>query len=158
MIQEIAAVVGGILGAGGAIRQGNANAGVANYNATIADQNAQLMDQQGAEAERRSLVNSRKIIGMGEADAGASGITGGTFQAILRNSAAQGELNALTIKNNADIKATAFRNEAGLDRYRAGNATTTGNINAATSLLGTVSGQYRGGSSIGNGDDSAEGN
>lgn len=133
---EAAMAAGTALSAVGPINQGNADAGVANYNADMADQNAQITTAQGEEQARRSLVQSRKMIGSEGAAYGASGVSGGSAEWVMRNSAAQGELNALTIKNNAAIKSSAYSNEAALDRFRGTNAETAGYIKASAALLG----------------------
>lgn len=121
----------------GAIQQGNSNASVASYNAQIANQNAGIVEAQGIEQERRSRVQSAKAIGGEQAAYGASGVSSdGSAMDVIRNSAANAELNALTIKNNADIKVTALQNEEALDYYRASNDRTSGYLNAASSLVG----------------------
>lgn len=133
-----AAMAGGAaIGAVGSIGQGNANGNVADYNAQIANQNAATVEAQGAEQERRSLVNSNKVLGQEGAAYGASGVgSTGSAMDVMRNSAANGELNALTIKNQADVKATAYANEAALDQFRGSNDRTAGYLNAAAGLLG----------------------
>lgn len=136
----MASAVGGIISsplqAAGAIMQGDSDANIATYNENVAQQSAGLTEAQGAEQARRSLVNSTKMIGGMRAAYGASGVSaGGSVADVLRSSAAQGELNSLTIKNTADIKATALTNEASLDSYRANMDRSAGYVNAATSLL-----------------------
>jgi hypothetical protein len=101
--------------------QADAEIEVANYNADTALREALQTEEQGAELERRSRVESGKALGAAEAAYGASGVSGVSAQAVLRNSAAQGELDALTIKHSADLKAYALRRGAGLDKMRAGN-------------------------------------
>lgn len=135
---SVAMAAGTGLGMLGAVRQGNANANVAEYNASISEQNASIVEAQGAEQARRSLVNTHKLIGAQQAAYGASGVASdGSAMDVMRASAAQGELNALTLKNNAAIKANAYRNEANLDRYRGNNDKIAGYMNAAsTGLMG----------------------
>lgn len=147
---------GSALGAVGSLNQANSNANIAIYNSENAINNANTTTEQGAEAARRSLVNSRKTMGQETAAYGASGVTGnGSAAWVLRNSAAQGELNALTITNAAAIKAQAFTNEANLDIYRAGNDKTSGYIGAASSLLKGAS-SLAGGASGGGGSSSGD--
>jgi hypothetical protein len=126
---------GSLLAANSSIEQAKANSEIAKYNAKIADQNADQVTQMGEENARRSLINSAKMIAAGRASYGAAGVSGGSVQDVLRAGAAQGELDALTIKYNAEVKATAFRNEANLDRYKAENQTVAGNANAAGDIL-----------------------
>lgn len=155
MAEMIPAIGGATLKAAGSIYQGNSDANIAQYNEQIADQNATLVTQQGQEEARRSLVNSRKFIGQEEAGYGASGVSGGSAQWVMRASAAQGELNALTIQNNADVKAQAYRNEANLDQFRAQNMRMKGYAGAASAVLGFLgggSGPLGGGSGGGSAD------
>lgn len=150
-----ASLAGTGLQATGSIEQGNENASVANYNATIAQQNAGTVTAQGAEEARRSLINSNKVTGAAQANFGASGVAaGGSASDVLRSSAAQGELNALTIKNSAGIKATAYNNEAALDQYRAQNMAQAGQMKGASSILSYVGSLGSGGSSSSAADDS----
>lgn len=152
---EAAAGAGTGLSVVGDLQQGYANSNVAGYNATTATNNAATVTAQGAEEARRSLVASSKVIGTEAAGYGASGVqAGGMGAAVMRNSATQGALNASTIENNAAIKATAYQNEAGLDRYRGTNDITAGYMGAAGALLKGGSGGLGGGS--GGGDDGDE--
>lgn len=148
---------GNALGVAGPISQGYQDKGVADYNAQVADNDASVVQAQGDEEARRSLVNSRKMTGDAQAAYGASGVGNtGSAQWVLRNSAAQGELNALTIKNNASIKATALTNESALDRFRGQNELTAGYVKGASSLLSSI-GSFTGAapSSGGNGNASS---
>lgn len=121
----------------GAIHQGNANAAISEYNANVANNSAAIVQQQGAEQERLARISASKQIGMMTASYGASGVTGdGSAEDVIRNSAANAELNALTLKSNTDIKATALKNEASLDYYRANNDRVSGYFNAFAGALG----------------------
>lgn len=134
---EAASVAGKALGAVGDIRQGNSNANLADYNAQVANQNAALILNQGAEQERRARLQASKVIGGMRAAYGASGVTAdGSAADVIRSSAANAELNALTIRNGAQIKATALQNEASLDYYRASNDRVSGYLGASGDLIG----------------------
>ena len=150
---EYASAAGTGLSMVGSISQGNSNANVADYNADVAGANASTVTQQGAEEARRSLVNTRKFEGQEGAAYGASGVSGGSAQDVMRSTAAQGALNALTITNNAAIKATSYTNEANLDTYRAGNDQMAGYLGAASALTKGLSGGGGGGGSSSGGDD-----
>lgn len=131
------AVAGKGLAAVGDIRQGNANENVADYNAQVANQNADLVQSQGAEQARLAQLQADRVIGGMRAAYGASGVTSdGSAADVIRNSAANAELQQLTIKNAADIKSTALRNEASLDYYRASNDRVAGYMNAASDIIG----------------------
>lgn len=140
-VGDAASIAGAGLAAYGAYSQGQDNAYIARYNAQIADQSAAQVTAMGQEDARRSLVNSYKVLSGGKAAYGASGVSGGSTNDVLRAGASQGELNALTIQYNANVKANAFTNEGNLDRYRAGNDETAGDVGAASDVLkgvGTV--------------------
>lgn len=128
-------LAGAALAANGSLYQAQANSQIAIYNAKLADQNADQVIAMGTENARRSLIKSSKMIAAGRAAYGAAGVSGGSVQDVLRAGAAQGELDALTIKYNAEVKATALRNEANLDRYKAANQTVAGDYNAAGDIL-----------------------
>lgn len=128
-------LAGAGIAANGSIEQARANSQIALYNAKVADQNADQVTAMGEENARRSLIHSSKLVAAGRAAYGAAGVSGGSVQDVLRAGAAQGELDALTIKYNADVKATAYRNSANLDRYKAQNQIVAGNNNAAGDIL-----------------------
>lgn len=133
---QAAMAAGSAIQAVGAIRQGNANANMSEYNAQVADQNAALVQSQAAEAVRRQRIQSATQIGAMHAAYGASGVTAdGSALDVLQSSAAKAELDALTIQNQGDIKATAYRNESSLDKYRAGNERIAGYFGGASALL-----------------------
>lgn len=140
-VAAVAAMAAGSgLSAIGSIYQGQANENVAKFNAQVANQNAESVIGQGKELARRALVNSRKMLGAERAGFAAAGVTQtGSAQWVMRNSAAQGELDALTIQNNAATKAIAFKNEAMLDTQRGRTAKTAGQLGAASELLHGVS-------------------
>lgn len=136
MAQAALMAAGPALNVAGAIHQGNSNAAISEYNAQMANRNAGIVQQQGAEQERRSRVQAGKQIGGMVSAYGASGVSSdGSAADVIRNSAANAELNALTIRNNADIKATALRNEASLDYYRANNDRVAGYMNAVATMI-----------------------
>lgn len=100
-----------------------ATARAATYNADIARQNAQLEIDAGYEMERRYRTGSEAEIAESKARFAASGIeVSGSALDVLANSAANAELNALTIRHDATIKANAFLNSETLGRFQATQA------------------------------------
>lgn len=90
---------------------------IANYNADISDQNAQLSAQAATDAVRRGANDAgdlrdkvRRINATGRATQGSSGllVDQGNFADVIDQNVAFGELNALTIQNNADREAFGF--------------------------------------------------
>lgn len=130
-----ASIVGTGLSMLGSIKQGNDEANVSDYNAQIASQNAGLAVEQSSEDARRSLVKTAMVVGNDQANYAASGVTGeGSAADVLRSSAAQGELDALSIQNQGAVKANAYMNEAQLDEYKGSNDQESGYLGAAASL------------------------
>lgn len=131
------------MGAAGSISQGNANAAAANYNADIASQNAALTRAQGAENERKARVAARKQLGDMKASAGATGVSADSYFDVIGESAANAELDALNVRYDAESRATAYDNEARIQRFSAKQSKTAGRINAVSSLLGGTTQAYQ---------------
>lgn len=132
----IAAGVGGLMSAVGAIQQGSAARQAGEYNAQVAGQNSALALQQGTEEARRYRIQARKQIGDMRANYGASGVQmEGSPLDYLEESAASAELDALSIEHGANVKAAGFGNEASSSRYEGRQAQKSGYFSAAGSLL-----------------------
>lgn len=100
-----------------------ATARAATYNADIAKQNAALELQAGAEQERRYRVSAESELADTRASIAASGVeVSGSALDALANSAANSELNALTIRHDSVVKANAFLNSETLDHFQAAQA------------------------------------
>ncbi|OGT79396.1 MAG: hypothetical protein A3J35_04355 [Gammaproteobacteria bacterium RIFCSPLOWO2_02_FULL_52_10] len=120
----------------GAIRQGQSQAASSDYNAAVARNNAVYARQVAAENERRQRILTRKTIGGARAGYGASGVTlEGTPLDVPRESAANAELDALTIRHQGELAARGYENTATLDTFAASGARTGGYISAADELL-----------------------
>ena len=99
----------------------DAQAQAAEFNRIVALQNRVLSLEQGAEAERRFRVQSQ--IGIGKIRAGYKGLTlDGSPQDVIEFSAANAELDALTIRHEYDLRALGFQNSATLDEFQAREA------------------------------------
>lgn len=140
------------LGAVGSIEQGNATSAADKYNAQIAANNAIIATQSAnyagaagtAQAEQAGL-QSRAKLGALVANEGASGvdINSGSNLQVQSSARELGELNAITIRSNAARTAYGYQvqgandtAESTLDSMAANNATTAGEIGAASSVLG----------------------
>jgi hypothetical protein len=150
-----ATAVGGVVSAAGAMQQGAAakqaadyQAAVARNNQIIASQNAVQTRQAGEIEAQTASMRSAQAIGAAKAKAAASGLDVNQGSPVdVRDSAAQiGMLDALTIRNNALVKATGQENqsnaygaEATLDTMKGRNAESAGQIGAFTSILGSAS-------------------
>lgn len=143
---------GAITGASGALTTGKANAEAAQYQAAVArnnqivaEQNAQYAVQAGRRQEETQRQKTAQTIGMQRAAMAHNGIDIGSGSALnLQSDAAMvGELDALTIRNNALRQAINFSNQgaayganAGLLDKQASNAKKAGNMGAFSSIVG----------------------
>lgn len=129
-----AMAAGAALSAVGSIRGGNAVANAAEYNAQNAEANAQESRQQASEEERRVRVQARKQIGAARANYGASGVTTeGSALDVLEESAANAELDALTVRHQGEMKARNFEQYANMERFKGREAKVAGYLGAAGS-------------------------
>lgn len=125
-------MAGDAISAVGAINQGKADSMAGEYNAQSAEQNAAYSLQQAKENERRQRIVSKKFLGDIRASYGASGITTeGSALDVLEESAANAELDALTIRHEGQVKATGYLNEARYSRIAGENAKNASYLKAA---------------------------
>lgn len=126
---------------------------VSDYNASVADLQALDATQRGAEEESRFRTSVRGIIGQQRAGQAASGVDVGFGSAVdvQADAAMLGELDALTIRNNAareawgyQVQAADLRKRAAITRKEGVNQAAAGveqqkasRYAAAGSLIGT---------------------
>jgi len=155
MISTVGSAVGSVTSAVGSVTQGRANsdaamyqAAVARNNALVADQNAQYAIEAGRRSESAQRQKTAQLIGAQRASMAANGIdiNSGSPLNLQADTAQVGELDALTIRNNAARQAYNFRVQAGdfeanagLLTMQAANAKKAGNIGAFSSLVGGAS-------------------
>jgi hypothetical protein len=118
-------------------KQGQYQSAVARNNQSIAEQNANLITQQGAVAEQTQRQKTAQLIGMERANEGASGVSldSGSPLRLQSDTATLGEVDALTIRNNAAIAAWGARSQASSFGSQAKADALTGELNAGGSLL-----------------------
>ena len=155
MLSSAASLVGAVTGARGAIDAGGANADAATYQAAVArnnkiisDQNATYALQAGKASESNQRQKTAQTIGAQRAAMAANGIDIGSGSPLnlQADTAMIGELDALTIRNNALRNAINFSRQASdfganaslLDR-RAESSRNAGNLNAISSIVGGAS-------------------
>jgi hypothetical protein len=135
----------------GTIQEGRAAKSAANYNAQVAERNAQYADYQakdatarGAEDERRQRVKTQQMIGTQRAQMAANGmdLSDGDGLNIQTQTAQQGTVDALIIRQNAEREAFGyktnsynFRAEAGMQRAAGKNAVRSSYISALGTTL-----------------------
>jgi hypothetical protein len=142
------------IGAVGASNTGQAQQGAANYNAAIADRNAKIASenathagQAGEQQAAMSEMKTRAAVGAMKANQAASGVdvNSGSPLDVQSSAASLGELDAISIRSKATRDAygytnqsTSFTEQGQLDRSTGGNAAAAGDINAATTFLGSA--------------------
>jgi hypothetical protein len=144
-----ALVIGAVISAYSAVRAGQAQSAQAKYMGKVAQQNADATLQQGAAAQAAQRKDAMRKLGLMEANYGASGVDSSTGSPldVLSDSVGQSTLDNLNTKYNYQLKALGYQNSAALDDATASNATTSGYLSAAGSLLGGAGkayGQYSG--------------
>jgi hypothetical protein len=121
---------------------------VALNNQKIADQNAQVALQQGEQQEAAKREQTAQVISEQRAITAAAGIdpNQGSSRRIQGDTAALGELDAQTIRNNAARTAYGFRaqgndfsGQASLLESQSASASSAGALGAFSSLIGGAS-------------------
>lgn len=141
------AAAGTAVSAAGSEQQASYQAAVAKNNQTIAGMNATLALQQGQQAAQAKQRQTSELIGKERAAAGASNVEldSGSPLRIQKDTAELGELDTLTIQNNAARQAWNYRAQGAAFGAEASQDETAGNLNAFASLIGgasSVSGKW----------------
>lgn len=145
------------VGVYGQVQAGQAQAGQARYQAQVAENNRIIAEQQARDAEMRGQMaedarrdQTRALIGRQRTALAANGVMvdDGSALDITSDTAAQGEVDALTLRANAAREAYGYRAQgsnfladAGLQRARADAAIPASMVGAGATLLsgaGTV--------------------
>jgi hypothetical protein len=117
------------------------NAAVARNNQTIAKQNAGIALEQGNAAEENQRLKTGAMVANADVQQAASGINPNTGSPLnVRSSAAEmGELDALTIRYNAQMKARDYMQQAGNYGAQASLDQSLAGWSVANSILGGAS-------------------
>lgn len=88
--------------------------GIFDYNAKVAEAQATIAEQRGSEMANRARQKARRLIGSQRAALGAQGLDPNAPASldIQTETALIGELDAMTIRNNAALEAWGFRTQA----------------------------------------------
>jgi flagellar motor switch protein FliM len=142
----------------GNIQQGQAQKAAADYqtkvmqnNAIIANQNATLTLQQGQAQVEAQQMKTASLIGSQRAAMAANGVqlnTGSPLD-VQSSAATLGELNALTIRSNAQNTANAYLNTASTDTSQASAYTALGQNQSSASSTAAFSSALSTASSVG---------
>lgn len=142
----------------GAIQQGRAAQSAANYNARVAEMNAKIADkaaqdelERGARDEQRKRIEVAAIAGQQKAGMAAAGldITYGTPLEMLVDTAYAGEMDALTIRTNAnraaynrEVQATNLRAQGQMYEFEGKSARSGSMLSAIGTIAGGVGSAY----------------
>lgn len=153
---SLAASAGGtVMSAMGAQRQAQATSDAANYQAQVARNNQMVADwksaddlARGAVAVQQRQTKTALQIASQRAAMGSTGgdVNSGSALDIVGDTAASGEFDALTIRNNAEreaygdkVQAGNFGADAGLDTMRANSAASMEALGVGANLLAGAS-------------------
>ena len=144
-------LVGAAMQAKGQIDAGNAAADASAYNASLARRDAEIYHAQAVDARKRGEVEEMSFRDdlssyMGEQanSLAATGFTldSGSPLALIADSAEAGEIDAQTIRYNAEMEAIGHENNAAsalasgtIHNVQAANSKSAGRLSGATSLL-----------------------
>ncbi len=147
----VATVAATAVSAYGAIQQGQAAQNQADYQAAVDRNNQQVAEWQaadaldrGAEAERQHRTRVQQVLGSQRAAMASNGLdlSSGSPLDILSDTAMFGELDALTIRSNAEreayghrVRSQDFAASAQLAQMRGSSAATAGMVGAGSTLL-----------------------
>lgn len=135
-IAQIGTALGGAAGATGSVMQGFAAKQQAEYNASVAEAHAAAARAQAALDESTSRKKSAMLLGTIRARAAANtGEVSGSALDVLADSAAEAELEALTLRYQGEVRARAMESEAAIERKRGKSAVLEGFVGAGTRLL-----------------------
>lgn len=142
-IAAIVAVAGLAVSVAGKVKEGQAQSDAAEYDAAKAASNAIVVRQQAAEDERVFRVENRKLISGMNANVGASGLSSeGSPEQVIGESAANGELDALKLRQAGEVKALGYQSDVNLDSMRAQAYSSGATLSAAGQLLGGAGSLY----------------
>lgn len=138
LIPVAIAMVGGMMGAQNAKQEGAFNSSMLTGNAALKDQAATETINAGDTSADWQRVRTGQAIGTQRTAQAANGIdvNSGSAAQIQDDTAMLGELDALTIQNNAAREAYGYRVQAKQDRLNAAQVTTNAGNKATGSILG----------------------
>lgn len=153
-IMLAATVASGVVAAGGAIAQGHAQNQQAKYQSAVERNNSQIATWQAQDAQQRGQIEEQRqrlatarLRGTQRVAMASNGVEldSGSSLDVLMDTAQLGELDALTIRANAERESYSHQTQSSnllaqsaLTRSAGRNAATAGYINAGSTLLSTA--------------------
>lgn len=137
-------IISAVVTAYAAVRAGQAQSAQYKYKAAVDQQNADAANQQGLAAQAAQRKDAMRKLGLMQANYGASGVdqsTGSPLD-VFSDAVGQSTLDNLNVKYNYQLKALGYQNSAGLDSAASSDASTSGYLSAAGSLLGGAGKTY----------------
>lgn len=112
-------VAGSVVSASASMQQAEDARNLAAYNKQVRDYQAQDTLDRGAVEEQKQREKVRQFMGSQRAAMGASGVevASGSFGDVLTQSAAMGERDSLTIRNNAMRAAWGYRTQGEAEQF-----------------------------------------
>ncbi|WP_223513985.1 hypothetical protein [Pseudomonas sp. GL-R-26] len=144
LIPAAIAVAGGVMGAQNAKQEGAFNASMLKGNAAFKEQAAQETINAGDTSADWQRVRTGQAIGTQRTAQAANGIdvNSGSASQLQDDTAMLGELDALTIQNNAAREAYGYRVQAQQDRKNAAQVKINAGNKATGSILGGIGGAF----------------
>jgi hypothetical protein len=144
LIPAAIAVAGGVMGAQNAKQEGAFNSSMLTSNSAFKNQTAQETINAGDTSADWQRVRTGQDIGTQRTTQAANGIdvNSGSAAQLQDDTAMIGELDALTIANNAAREAYGYRVQAKQDRLNAAQVKTNASNNATGSILGGLGGAF----------------
>jgi len=138
------ALLGGVMGAQNAKQEGAFNSGLLTQNAALKDQAANDTIAAGNTSADWQRVRTGQAVGTQRAVQAANGIdvNSGSAAQLQDDTAMIGELDALTLQNNAAREAYGYRTQAQMDRANAAQVLTNAGNKATGSILGGLGGAF----------------
>lgn len=137
------AIVASVVSAIGQLNQADRQASQMEANAAINEQNAALYKAQAAENERKQRQHLMAVMGQQRTAIGKSGVTmAGTPLLVAEDMTGKGELDALTIRYNGELKANAERHSAAVNRWQASETRSAAAVSAFVTVLGGAASYY----------------
>ncbi len=148
------AVASTALSAYGAYQQGQYQGQVARNNATMAQYAAQQTTQEGVQREEATRQRTAQMIGQERAGLSAGGVNAnvGSAARLQEDTANLGELDAVTLRNNAANRAWAYQTQAAGDIAQEKQDTFAGNLGSLSSLVGgssSIASKYKSWQTVG---------